>query len=198
MVQSFDAPVPYHLLWSISDESLLAALGAGDADAAAAFVRRFQSRVYGLALTIVGDRGTAEEVSQEAFLRAWQHASAYDSRRGRVSTWLLAITRNVAIDRIRTKRAQPIDPEVLMTMEIPSSDADPESEGMNAHESVRVHRALKTLPPEQRQSLLLASYYGRTAREIAELEGVPIGTVKTRIRSAMFKLRAVLEVSDEP
>jgi RNA polymerase sigma-70 factor (ECF subfamily) len=110
---------------------------------------------------------------------------------------LLSITRNLAVDRIRTKRAQPIDPEVLMSMDLPSTEPDPEHAGINAHESVRVHRALATLPAEQRQALLLASFYGRTAREIAELEGIPIGTVKTRIRTAMIKLRSELEVSDE-
>jgi RNA polymerase sigma factor (sigma-70 family) len=184
-------------MWSISDESLLAAMGAGDAEAAAAFLRRFQARVFGLALTVVRDRGTAEEVAQETFVRAWQHAAAYDSRRGRVSTWLLSIARNLAVDRIRTKRAQPIDPEVLMTMQLPSTEIDPEYAGINAHESVRVHRALATLPVEQRQALLLASFYGRTAREISELEGVPVGTVKTRIRTAMIKVRSQLEVNDE-
>jgi RNA polymerase sigma factor (sigma-70 family) len=195
--QSPRARRPYHLLWSISDESLLAAMGAGDAEAAAAFLRRFQSRVFGLALTVVRDRGTAEEVAQETFVRAWQHAAAYDPRRGRVSTWLLSIARNLAVDRIRTKRAQPIDPEVLMSMDLPSTEIDPEHAGINAHEAVRVHQALKTLPAEQRQALLLASFYGRTAREISELEGVPIGTIKTRIRTAMIKLRSELEVSDE-
>jgi RNA polymerase sigma factor (sigma-70 family) len=195
--QSPKAPRPYHLLWSVSDESLLAAMGSGDPEAAAAFLRRFQARVFGLALTVVRDRGTAEEVAQETFVRAWRHAAAYDPRRGRVATWLLSITRNLAVDRIRTKRAQPIDPEVLMSMDLPSSEPDPEHAGINAHESVRVHRALATLPAEQRQALLLASFYGRTAREIAELEGVPIGTVKTRIRTAMIKLRSELEVSDE-
>jgi RNA polymerase sigma factor (sigma-70 family) len=197
MAQSFRRRPSYQLLWSISDESLLAAMGDGDAEAAAAFLRRFQARVYGMAFTVVRDRGTAEEVAQETFVRAWQHADAYDARRGRVSTWLLSIARNLAVDRIRTKRAQPIDPEVLMTMALPSTDPDPERAGMNAHDGVRVQRALKELPAEQRQALLLASFYGRTAREIAELEGVPIGTVKTRIRTAMIKVRSELEVSDE-
>jgi RNA polymerase sigma factor (sigma-70 family) len=197
MGQSPRKSQPYHLLWSVSDESLLAAMGSGDSEAAAAFLRRFQARVFGLALTVVRDRGTAEEVAQETFVRAWRHAAAYDSRRGRVSTWLLSITRNLAVDRIRTKRAQPIDPEVLMSMELPSTEPDPERAGMDAHESVRVHKALRTLPAEQRQALLLAAFYGRTAREIAELEDVPIGTVKTRIRTAMIKLRSQLEVTDD-
>ena len=96
-----------------SDEALLAGLANGDRDAAAAFVRRFQKRVYGLALGIVGDAGTAEDVAQEAFTRAWRRADGYDARRGRVLTWLLTITRSTAIDVVRLRRAQPMDPELL-------------------------------------------------------------------------------------
>jgi len=96
-----------------SDEALLAGLANGDREAAAAFVRRFQKRVYGLALGIVGDAGTAEDVAQEAFTRAWRRADGYDARRGRVLTWLLTITRSTAIDVVRLRRAQPMDPELL-------------------------------------------------------------------------------------
>src|SRR4029453_5902434 len=96
---------------SASDEALLAGLASGDPESAAAFVRRFQARGFGLARTIVGDASSAEEIAQEAMLRAWRHAGAYDHRRGRVETWLLAITRNLAIDHLRLKRGGPIDPE---------------------------------------------------------------------------------------
>ena len=78
---------------ALSDEALLSGLAAGDADAATAFIRRFQARVFGLVLTIVRDEGTAEDVAQETFMRAWKHAHTYDSRRGRVATWLLTIAR---------------------------------------------------------------------------------------------------------
>ncbi|HEX6336083.1 MAG TPA: sigma-70 family RNA polymerase sigma factor [Jiangellaceae bacterium] len=88
----------------VSDESLLAGMAAGDVGAAATFVRRFQARVYGLALAVVGIAPDAEEVAQEAFMRAWRHAGNFDPRRGRVSTWLLTITRNVAIDKLRVRR----------------------------------------------------------------------------------------------
>src|SRR5919202_6372062 len=97
----------------LSDEALLAGLASGDTEAAAAFVRRFQSRVYGLAMTMLRDSGLAEEVAQETFVRAWRHASTYDARRGRVSTWLLTIARNVALDRARLTRAQPLDAELI-------------------------------------------------------------------------------------
>ena len=150
----------------LSDESLLTGFGARDPDASAAFVRRFQSRVFGLALTILGDRGEAEEAAQEAFLRAFRHAEAYDPRRGAVATWLLAIARDVEIDRARLRRS----------------------------EAERLRAALATLPEEQRRELLLAAFLGRTAREIGALDGTPIGTVETR--TAMIRLHATLEVGD--
>jgi RNA polymerase sigma-70 factor (ECF subfamily) len=180
-----------------SDEALLAGLAAGDKAAAAAFVRRFQRRVYGLALTIVGDPGTAEDVAQEAFLRAWRRAAAYDARRGRVLTWLLAITRNVAIDIVRLKRAQPIDPEVLASRLQLEQTREVSGEQSSIADRELLRRAIGGLPDEQRRALVLATYFGRTAREISELEGVPLGTAKTRIRTAMIRLRETLEVSDE-
>src|SRR6188472_2608333 len=100
-------------VWEASDEALLAGFGIGDPTAAAVFVRRFQSRVHGLAGSVVGAGPAAADVAQEAFLRAWGHANAYDARRGSVTTWLLAITRNVAIDHIRMRRSRPS--EVLDT-----------------------------------------------------------------------------------
>ena len=98
---------------TVSDEALLAGLAAGDHDAASAFVDRFQRRVFGLASTIVRDRGLAEDVAQEALLRAWRHAASFDPRRGTVATWLLAITRNLAIDTIRVRRPPAVDPASL-------------------------------------------------------------------------------------
>lgn len=172
-----------------SDEALLAGLGAGDRDAQVAFVRRFQGRVYGLALTIVGDPRAAEDVAQETFLRVWRHAASYDARRGRVATWILAIARNLAIDVIRVRRPQPIDPQTLASL-CDTGAADPSPEDRD-----RIRAALAGLPPEQRRALVLATYFGRTAREIGELDGVPLGTVKTRIRAAMTKLREELEVA---
>jgi RNA polymerase sigma-70 factor (ECF subfamily) len=179
----------------LSDESLLAGFGARDPDASAAFVRRFQSRVYGLALTILGDRGEAEEAAQEAFLRVWRHAEAYDPRRGAVATWLLAIARNVAIDRARMRRSEPVDPRQALTEAIDPARS-PEERRIAGEEGERLRAALVTLPPEQARALLLAAFLGRTAREIGELDGTPVGTVKTRIRTAMLRLHATLEVGD--
>jgi RNA polymerase sigma factor (sigma-70 family) len=100
----------------LSDESLLAGLGSGDPDAAADFLRRFQRRVFGLTLSILRDRAAAEEAAQESFVRAWRHASAYDPRRGTVAAWLLTIARNVSINMLPTRRFDPIDPELIVTL----------------------------------------------------------------------------------
>jgi RNA polymerase sigma factor (sigma-70 family) len=179
---------------SLSDEALLAGLAAGEADAAAAFVRRFQSRVYGLAFTIVRDKGIAEDVAQEAFVRAWRHAATYDARRGRVATWLLAIARNLAIDVARLKGVVPLDPEVVASrLQRGDVAADPADEGTPPDERDRLRRAIGELPADQRRALFLAAYGGRTAKEISDLDHVPLGTVKTRIRTAMLKLHDSME-----
>jgi RNA polymerase sigma factor (sigma-70 family) len=179
---------------ALSDETVLAAMGAGDADAAAVFVRRFQSRVYGLALTMLRDPDLAEDVAQDTFLRAWRHAGTYDARRGQVATWLLTIARNAALDRARLRSATPLDPNVV-TAELDREAPDDGVAGVTELDHVR--GAVAALPLDQRRALVLAMYAGRTAREIAELDGVPLGTVKTRIRAAMTKLRATLGVEHD-
>src|SRR5687767_10446990 len=180
-----------------SDEALLAGLALGDREASAAFVRRFQRRVYGLARTIVTDSATAEDVSQEAFVRAWRYAASYDARRGTVLTWLLTIVRNVAVDRMRLRQAEPLDPD-LVASKLQLQDARAEhDEHSAAAERDELRQALAILPDEQRRALLLATYFGRTAAEVAALEAIPLGTAKTRIRTAMHRLRDWMEVADE-
>lgn len=169
-------------------------MAAGDPEVAAAFVRRFQRQVFGLALTVVRDRGIAEDVAQEVFVRAWRNAGGYDPRRGAVLTWLLGITRNAAIDVVRLKRADPVDPDVLASRL--QLDSGP-TESFAFEDRERLKQGIGALAPEQRRALVLAGFFGRTAREISELEGVPLGTAKTRIRTAMIRLRERLEVSDE-
>jgi RNA polymerase sigma factor (sigma-70 family) len=183
-------------MWSLSDESLLAGLGSGDPEAATAFVRRFQARVFGLALTMLGDREAASEVTQETFVRAWRHCGAYDPRRGRVATWLLAIARNLAHDSRRLRRAEPLDPQVIMRLPLYGGE-DPAERAAASQERERLLEAIATLSEQQRRALVLAAFGGRTAREISNIEGIPLGTAKTRIRSAMLRLRSELEVGHE-
>lgn len=174
-----------------SDDTLLASFALGDPDAAAAFIRRYQGRVYGLARTMVGDPDLAEDIAQEAFLRAWRNAQAYDSRRGSVHTWMLVITRSLAIDAMRLRRAQPVDPETFANLDWRAPAAAGPEAAAETNAGVReVRAALEGLPPEQRQALLLAALCGRTAVEISEMESIPLGTAKTRIRTGMQKVRA--------
>jgi RNA polymerase sigma factor (sigma-70 family) len=178
-----------------SDEALLAGYATGDPRTAAAFVRRFQGRVYGLALTIVRQPALAEEVAQETFTRVYRHAGNYDARKGRVSTWLLSIARNLAIDVTRLKRLDPVDPDVIeaeVTIDFQAPGAD--DGGLQPDERDQLRSAIGDLPDDQRRAIVLAAYLGRTAREISDLDHVPLGTVKTRIRTAMLKLRSELEV----
>jgi RNA polymerase sigma factor (sigma-70 family) len=184
-------------VWRLSDEALLAGLATGDADASASFVRRFQSRVYGLAITILGDAKAAEDVSQETFVRAWRHASTYDARRGSVSSWLLTIARNLALDRVRLKRAHPVDPDFLASQLERGNGSDDFNDAARIADRELLRDLLARLPAPQRRALVLATYFGRTAKEIGELDGTPVGTVKTRIRDGLTKLRACMEVEDE-
>lgn len=176
-------------VWRASDEALLAGLGAGDPDAALAFVRRYQRRVFGLAVTMLGDRAAAEDVAQEAMVRAWRHASAFDARRGSVTTWLLSITRNLAVDAIRAARVVPTADDVLLAA-LPTTRHDLPADASVATDELRhVRTALDALPDAQRRALLLARLGGLTAAEIAEREQIPLGTAKTRIRAALLRVR---------
>jgi RNA polymerase sigma factor (sigma-70 family) len=179
-------------MWSVSDESLVAGLAAGDTNATEAFVARFQRRVYGLARAITRDDVLAEDVAQEALLRAWRHASAYDARRGSVVTWLLTITRNLAIDQVRVRRPIAVDPAVLLENMAPAANAGPAEAAEIMDEVGRLRVAILTLPVEQQRAIVLAGVLGLSGREVAELEDIPLGTAKTRIRAALLRLRAVL------
>jgi RNA polymerase sigma-70 factor (ECF subfamily) len=184
--------------WDASDESLLAGVGAGDADAATVLVRRYQRRVYGLARSVLGDATAAEDVAQEAFVRMWRHAEAFDPRRASVATWLLTITRNLAIDALRLRRAAPTDPAVLLALHLAEGGRGPEELAVAGDDGRRVRAAIATLPGEQRRALVRAAYLGQTAREIGAAESIPLGTAKTRIRTAMLKLRDALAAEGRP
>jgi RNA polymerase sigma factor (sigma-70 family) len=177
----------------ISDEALLAGMAVGEQAAAVAFVRRYQKRVFGLAYSMVGDPGVAEDVAQEAMIRVWRHAPVFDPRRGSVASWVLTITRNLAIDALRLRRAVPTDPDDFAASAMLSNEHNPEDAASRGDVRATVRTALAALPAEQRQAIVLASVYGRTALEISESEGIPLGTAKTRIRTALMRLRAAID-----
>jgi len=180
----------------LSDEALLAGLTFGDAEAGRVFIHRFQSRVFGLALAVLRDPVLAEDVAQEAFLRAWKHGQSYDPRRGTVAAWMARITRNLAIDALRLRRAEVMAPDVLATL-APPSVVSVEDAALTSHAAAAVGRALRDLPEEQARALMLAAFYGRTAEEISRSEAIPLGTAKTRIRLGLRRIRALLSTSAE-
>jgi RNA polymerase sigma-70 factor (ECF subfamily) len=174
----------------VSDETLLAAMAGGDQGAATTFVRRYQARVYGMVLTVVGTPAVAEEVAQEVFLKAWRAAATYDARRGRVSTWLLTIAHHAAVDAVRYRHEDPMDPDQLMAVLGTGAAADvPDTDT-----SLSLRAALAQLPAEQRGPILQMTFQGLTAREIAARDHLPLGTVKTRVRRGLLRLRERLEV----
>ncbi|GAA2660908.1 hypothetical protein GCM10010307_78770 [Streptomyces vastus] len=167
-------------------------MAAGAPEIALAFVRRFQRMVFGIAIAVVGDPQLAEDIAQQTFERAWRHAQVYDSRRGSVKTWLGTITHNLAIDAVRARKATPVSSEDLDTL-LGIVTRTPEQWALADEAASRIRAAVAGLPREQARAAVMAGIYGMTARQISEFEGIPLGTAKTRIRTAMGKLRTVLE-----
>jgi RNA polymerase sigma factor (sigma-70 family) len=172
----------------LPDEALLAGLGAGDAELALAFVRRFQRVVFGVALAVVSDAVTAEDVAQQAFERAWRHASVHDPRRGSVRAWLTTITHNLAVDVVRARTALPMSPDDLPVLLAGLTDS-PESVAVARDNAKGLRQALAGLPVPQARAVAMSGIYGMTARQVADSEGIPVGTAKTRIRDGMRRLR---------
>ena len=185
--------MPHHA--ELADDALVAGLAVEDPDAATAFVRRFQAKVFGMAVSVTRDPALADDVAQEAFLRAWRSASTYDGVRGSVSAWLLTITRNVAIDAVRARRSTPAQDDELDRLLQSAlgggrgADVTGEEAATRA-EAARVVGRLRSLPPEQARAVVLAVFGGCTAEEIGTREGIPLGTAKTRIRTGLRRLRA--------
>lgn len=149
--------------------------------------RLFGGELYGFALNALGDRGSAEEIVQEVFLRAWRHAGSYDPGRATVRTWLYQITRHAIIDARRRAAVRP---------GLPHHDPAEEAEGASLEQAMlgwQVAAALERLTPEHRQMIRMSQFRGLTMREIAEHTGLPLGTVKSRTWYALRSLRLVLE-----
>jgi RNA polymerase sigma factor (sigma-70 family) len=189
---------PADALSALSDPELLARVAGSDPQASSEFVHRFQRRAFGLAFTILGDARAAEDVAQEALLRAWRHAATFDPRRGRVETWLLTITRNLAIDAIRVRRPIAIAPDDFLDLLVPSTERSPADAAVVRDDVDRLREALAGLPEEQSRAVVLAGVWGLTAQEIAEREEIPLGTAKTRIRTALGRLRVALADTEPP
>jgi RNA polymerase sigma factor (sigma-70 family) len=183
---------PHHA--ELADDALVAGLAVEDADSATAFVRRFQAKVYGLALAVTRDASLAEDVSQEAFIRAWRAAATYDGVRGSVSAWLLTITRNAAIDAVRARRTVPAEDDELDRLLQSALGGEEGGDATGDVATTRVDAArlltrVRELPAEQARSVVLAVFAGCTADEISRRDGVPLGTAKTRIRTGLTRLR---------
>jgi RNA polymerase sigma-70 factor (ECF subfamily) len=178
------------------DEALLSGVAVGDDRAVLAFVRRYQRRLFGLALGIVGDPGMAEDVAQEAFIRILRHAAVYDARRGSVATWTLTITRNLAIDAVRVRRPVPTAPEDHAFLALVSNERSPDDAAVLSDSVTQARVALDALPIDQRRAIVLAVMYGRTVAEVAALEAIPLGTAKSRIRLGLAKLREAAAVAE--
>jgi RNA polymerase sigma factor (sigma-70 family) len=182
----------------LPDDALVTAMALGEPQAADAFVRRFERRVFGLAVSITKDRSLAEDVAQQSFVRAWRFAGGYEADRGTVVAWLLRITRNQAIDAVTARRPVPVDPAEMFLVtpagtELASIDRDPLAHAVVTDDIARMQRELAAIPEEQRRAVVLASIAGRSMAEIADIEHVPVGTVKTRIRLGMARLRTAME-----
>jgi RNA polymerase sigma-70 factor (ECF subfamily) len=150
--------------------------------------------VYGLALSITRDRTLAEDVSQEAFLRAWKAAATYDPGRASVTTWLLTITRNTAIDAVRARRSTPVSPDLLEdVVQETFAGPDPAETAMHRLDSDRALQHLAALHPTQARAVVLAVVGGCTAAEVSEHENIPLGTAKTRIRTGLMRVRAAMQ-----
>jgi RNA polymerase sigma-70 factor (ECF subfamily) len=171
-----------------TDGELLSRVGTGDRAAFEELYRRFARPVLGLALRRLGDRGRAEDATQEAFASVWRSARSYDPNRGSGAPWLYAVARNAIVDGLR-KTPEPVSEPP----DTPSDESGPPEQTEAGWVSWRVHRALEVLPDHERPMIELAYWGGLSQSEIAEFLQIPLGTVKTRTRSALARLADVLE-----
>jgi RNA polymerase sigma-70 factor (ECF subfamily) len=172
-----------------NDGELVQRIGEGDTEALRTLYERYGTIVFGMALRLVGDRQAAEECTQDAFVAVWRNARSYEPERAAVSTWMISIARNRAVDLVRRRQARPFEPRA----EIEQGDQSPDvAELVSAAEtSGRIASAMAELPDSQRDVLILAYFHGLSHSEIAGRLNVPLGTVKGRIRLALDRLRTV-------
>ena len=168
------------------EQALLQSLVSGDEEAIRAIYGRFARPIYSLGLRLLGSAEGAEELTQDVFLTAWRKAARFDASRGRLSTWLMAIAHNLAVDRLRRENGAG-RPTLVFVEEIPEPLTDDDVDPVVERDSAR--RAMASLTSPERDLLVRAYFHGLTAREIAESDHIPLGTVKTRLRTALIKIR---------
>lgn len=187
------------------DRDLVHRMARGDEQALGTLFDRWATLVNSVAMRILADADEAEEIVEDTFWQAWRQADRYEGERGTVAAWLGTIARSRALDRLRARRrsreepwAQPlVDHPQAESSEPPAHTSDPARDAEHADRRERIARALASLSPEQRETILLAYFGGLSQSEIAERCGLPLGTVKTRTRLAMEKLRGLLATLDE-
>ncbi len=177
------------------DEELLQRIAEGDEDALLRLYDKYGRLVYSLAYRVLQDHQLAEEVTQDVFTRVWQSARTFDPRKSRFTTWLTSITRNRAIDVLRRRRVRGLTGAGEAELNTAITRADERFSPEHHIQTLAVREALRQLPPAQREVLELAYFGGMTQREIAEHLHIPLGTVKTRMRLGLLKLRDLLDVS---
>ena len=175
---------------------LMKAFAQKDPGAAEDLYARFAPRVFGLGMAMLGNASQSEDLVQDTFVKVWRKADSYDPTRGSIDTWVLLIARSLAIDLIRRRV---LETKVLAGQEDPEATTEPgpEERAETSDLAGRARQAMTGLSPGQRAALELAYFGGKTSAEVAELEGIPVGTAKTRIRTALIKLRDALEVHHE-
>jgi RNA polymerase sigma-70 factor (ECF subfamily) len=182
------------------DRDLVRSIAGGSADALAEFYDRHAPLVFGLARRMAGRPEDAEEIVQDVFAQVWRQAERYQGGRATVAGWLVMLTRTRAIDRIRARSARPdlvgVSTEAVAPLVSPLPD--PESIALSAADVDSVRRALLELPDAQRFVVEMAYFEGLSHSEIADLTGIALGTVKTRLRAAMFSLRDALGSARRP
>ena len=172
-----------------ADRALISRIENRDAEALALLYDRHCARLLGLAHRILGDTGEAEEVLQEVFLYVWRSASSFDASRGTVLAWLLVSTRSRSIDRLRSRRHVSRAGTRSLEQVVESRAGDLEADAAEREWSALYRAAIAELPQDQRKALELAYFEGLTQQEIAERTSTPLGTVKTRVRLGLMKLR---------
>jgi RNA polymerase sigma-70 factor, ECF subfamily len=181
-----------------TDLILLQRIVARDSDALASLYDRHSRLLFGLILRIVRDRAEAEDILQEVFVRVWTRAELFDPRLGGPTAWLVRIARNRAIDRLRARRSRdadrpPLDESIAERPAAATDIVSPEAAALEAERRGTVIDALSVLPPEQRRLIEAAFFEGYTHGELATRFGLPLGTVKTRIRAGIVAMRQRLE-----